>query len=465
MAIGDFLSKFGVPGAGAGEFSAPADIIVYNSEVYVVDSGNTRVQVFNLSGTYQREWSTGGTSPKGIAEMSGEIYVTDSNAFAGVVTVFNTVGAVQRAWGGWGAGDGDFQAAWDIASYNNEVYVADAGNNRIQVFNSIGVFQRKWGTSGAGDGQFSFPSGVAVYNDEVYVTDYSNNRIQVFSTAGVFQRKWGTPGAGDGNLSQPRGIEVWDDKVYVVDLGNDRCQVFDLVGTFTTKWGTLGVGNGQFDTPAFLAIDGATSIYVTDGNARVQIFSNTASTQTRVPTSDLVAQWTPSSGVDHYALVDEYPATNDADYNYSVTYNAADSFGFTVFAIPANATIVNVKLHLRAKRNTENRTLNFGLMIHDDHWWTGVNITATSFTNYSVTWTVNPHSGLAWTVDDVNSVGINGILAFAYLLGYAANGDAVYVSRAYLEVNFVVPLSPTNEELMRHLKWFHDGEIKGCWRG
>lgn len=159
---------------------------------------------------------------------------------------------------------------------------------------------------------------------------------------------------------------------------------------------------------------------------------------TRVPTSDSVAQWTPSSGVDHYALVDEYPAINDADYNYSVTYNAADSFGFTAFAIPAGATISNVNLRIRAKRNTQNRDLLFGLKIHGDHWWTGVGISATSFTEYIATWITNPHSEQAWTVDDVNGVGTNGIQEFAYLCGYAVNGDALYVSSAYLEVCYVI---------------------------
>ena len=35
------------------------------------------------------------------------------------------------------------------------IYVTDAGNERVQVFTTEGQFLRKWGSFGSGDGQFA----------------------------------------------------------------------------------------------------------------------------------------------------------------------------------------------------------------------------------------------------------------------------------------------------------------------
>ncbi len=50
-----------------------------------------------------------------------------------------------RAWGAPGDGSGEFQNPIGIAIDGNEVFVSDAGNNRIQVFNKGGEFVRQFG--------------------------------------------------------------------------------------------------------------------------------------------------------------------------------------------------------------------------------------------------------------------------------------------------------------------------------
>ena len=53
---------------------------------------------------------------------------------------------------------------------------------------SDGTFKRKWGSSGTGDGEFDSPFGIDIYNDEVYITESGNNRVQVFGyITGQFQ--------------------------------------------------------------------------------------------------------------------------------------------------------------------------------------------------------------------------------------------------------------------------------------
>ena len=63
-----------------------------------------------------------------------------------------------------------------------------------------GTFHCMWGTKGSGQGQFSNPQGITVAHGEVFVADAGNHRIQVFSLTGGFQRTMGTQGRGQGQL-------------------------------------------------------------------------------------------------------------------------------------------------------------------------------------------------------------------------------------------------------------------------
>src|SRR4051812_4475217 len=95
------------------------------------------------------------------------------------------------------------QECYQYVAYvrEEEVYVCDELNNRIQVFECEGKFLRKWGSAGNGDGQFNQPNGCSVDNDGmIYVADTFNNRIQVFDNDGRFIRKWGSHGSGDGQF-------------------------------------------------------------------------------------------------------------------------------------------------------------------------------------------------------------------------------------------------------------------------
>src|SRR5207247_8695861 len=52
-----------------------------------------------------------------------------------------------------------------------------------------GNWVKQWGTKGTGPGQFNLPHAIAIdRNDNVYVGDRSNRRIQVFDTEGKFLR-------------------------------------------------------------------------------------------------------------------------------------------------------------------------------------------------------------------------------------------------------------------------------------
>lgn len=70
---------------------------------------------------------------------------------------------------------------------------------------------------------------------------------------------------------------------------------------------------------------------------------------TRLPTSDVDKEWTPSSGNDHYALVDNQPPRDD-EFIQSNTSGATDTF-LANAGLPANAQIIAVGLTVRNKKS------------------------------------------------------------------------------------------------------------------
>jgi len=137
-----FVTSWGSDVTSSGKFKKPLGIAADSSGlVYVADSRNSRIQVFNASGTYL------------------------------------------SAWGSFGTGNGQFNLPSDVAidSVGN-VYVADAGNHRIQKFTSTGVYITQWGGSGSGNGQFNQPHGVVIDAEgNVYLT---GKGVTVFNAAG-----------------------------------------------------------------------------------------------------------------------------------------------------------------------------------------------------------------------------------------------------------------------------------------
>jgi len=148
----------------------------------------------------------------------------------------------------------------------NNVYVTDLGNSRVQKFDSTGNFLTEWGNRGSSDGEFGHPTGIAVSNEFVFVVDNKNHNIQKFTLDGEFISKWGGFGKDNGFFKSPRGITVSDDEsVYVVDSGNARIQKFTLDGEFISGFGQSGKRGGNFVTPVDIAIN-SDKIYVTDPN-------------------------------------------------------------------------------------------------------------------------------------------------------------------------------------------------------
>lgn len=106
--------------------------------------------------------------------------------------------------------DGKFWSPRGVAvDSQDNIYICDAFNCRIQKFDNSGNFVLKFGSYGNKSGQFNIPCYIRIDSgNNLYISDFLNNRIQVFSSSGSFIKSIGTQGNGTNQFNMPMGIAI-----------------------------------------------------------------------------------------------------------------------------------------------------------------------------------------------------------------------------------------------------------------
>lgn len=183
------------------------------------------------------------------------------------------------AVGELGIGRQSFDKPVDAVEDREEnIYVVDQGNNRIQVLDRRGNYVREWGGRGFRPGSFDTPTAIALDrgSGDLFVVDSRNHRIQKFDPNGKLLMTLGELGSGTGNFNNPADVTI-DRKgnIFVADAGNNRIQKFGPSGKFVAEWGRFARRRGvELTNPVSLAYsdDGFGAIYVLDSDCRVQQF-------------------------------------------------------------------------------------------------------------------------------------------------------------------------------------------------
>lgn len=161
---------------------------------------------------------------------------------------------------------------------DGEIYVADGyGNCCVHHFTKDGKLIRSWGEPGAAPGAFNILHGIGVdrSNNDVYVADRENFRIQVFTYDGKLKAVWN-------DIWRPTDVVIVDDYVYVSELGDmffvdnvlftpggpehkhyARVRIFDKKGNPIEQiGGPDGGAPGSFLSAHGLCLDSKKNLYV-----------------------------------------------------------------------------------------------------------------------------------------------------------------------------------------------------------
>ena len=167
---GELLKDVGSRTAGIGnsEFDTPRGIVVNDQKVYVCDSLNDRIQVFDLNLTFVKNLISDVKDPQDIAFDTG----------------------------------------------NNEIYVCEKGMHRISVFNSKGKKLRQFGERGSTI-RLNDPHGIHIYDKYILVSAESVNGIAVYDISGKCL-------TSITEFRHPRGI-VSDENgfIYICEFSNE----------------------------------------------------------------------------------------------------------------------------------------------------------------------------------------------------------------------------------------------------
>jgi DNA-binding beta-propeller fold protein YncE len=138
---GSAVRTIGHRGGGPGEFNFPTNLTVGgNGRLYVADTLNFRIQVFDHDGGFLAEFGAQGDTPGTFNRPKG-------------------VGVDSE----------------------DHIYVADSSFNNFQIFDAAGQLLLYVGSGGSQPGEFFLPAGLCIDDrDRIYVADQGNARVQVF---------------------------------------------------------------------------------------------------------------------------------------------------------------------------------------------------------------------------------------------------------------------------------------------
>ncbi|CAH1244265.1 TRIM3 [Branchiostoma lanceolatum] len=252
--------RFGQKGSQQGQFNTPIDVAVRGDRLYVADTYNRRVQVFDLSGKFCHSLPTTEnpvslavqtdgtivvnsgkevkklspslellhkfplgeycTEPYGLAvQRDGRVVVADKDKHS--IFLFEADGTLVKQVGGWGQGEGQFNRPYFVCvDKEDNIIVADKDNHRVQVFDKNLNFKHKFGRWGRQPQNMWYPFGVSADSrGNIVLANSGGEKLQVFRPDGT----WNSTISSDGDkLHLPCGVAVTEDgHLFVADPGDD----------------------------------------------------------------------------------------------------------------------------------------------------------------------------------------------------------------------------------------------------
>lgn len=250
-----------------------------HDNVYVLNRGTHPVIVFDPEGNVLRTWGEGEFDQRahGIHASPDDFIwtVNDSQHCIKKYTpegkLVLTIGKEFEAAEKWSGRPFNRPTNMAVSPVSGDVYVTDGyGNSRVHRYAPDGSHIVSWGDAGVAPGEFQIPHNVVVDNDEnVFVTDRENNRMQVFDKNGKLQEVWNYLYRPQALCMDRAGTFYVGEMLNQPDLADHpgvghRLNVLSHTGEHLARLGdaTLGDEPTQFIAPHGMGVDSKGNLYV-----------------------------------------------------------------------------------------------------------------------------------------------------------------------------------------------------------
>ncbi|XP_078610746.1 tripartite motif-containing protein 3-like [Branchiostoma floridae x Branchiostoma japonicum] len=260
--------RFGQKGSQQGQFDTPIDVAVTGDKLYVADTWNQRVQLFDLRGKFYSFFSTTANAVSLAVQNNGTIAVRSWDEKGGDVMKFSPSGKLLHKFP---LGEYCTNPYGLAVQSDGRVVVADYGNHSIFLFKADGTLVKQVGGQGQGEGQFDEPHSVCVdKEDNIIVADKNNHRVQVFNKNLNFRHKFGQWGIQPQDMWCPMGVSA-DSRgnIVLVNIGGNngsvehgkKLQVFHSNGIWVS---TISSDGDKLKFPQGLAVTEDGHVFVAD---------------------------------------------------------------------------------------------------------------------------------------------------------------------------------------------------------
>ncbi len=281
---GRYLGQWGIEGKTTGEFMVPLFAAAYGNpeRIYVVDSGNARIQVFKPDGDFVSEFGISKNQkrmliqPTCIAFLDGKVYVVNSGADD--IMIYSKSGNFYER-----IGNSTIQSNGGTGTLSsgrkNGANAGKAGNGgKLSKKRKKSQTQTSKNIISGVKAKFKKPVSIAFSKKYTYVSDYGLSKILVFNRQFDYIGSIGMAGEAGHQLFHPVGIVYKNGYLYVANYGRSILTVFKLEGGYNVvkayNFGTPGTGRANFNHASNISIslNGKYLAVADTNNGRVLIY-------------------------------------------------------------------------------------------------------------------------------------------------------------------------------------------------
>lgn len=249
----------------------PTYAVADRGKVYVSDSGNREIKVFDVKGRFRYAFNEAGKGnmleyPSGIVILNNSnLLVADSKK--GALYEFTSGGMFVKEWM---AAKGKILPGFMAVGPDKNIYVSDLAGRQVVVFDKEGNVLRKLKPQNV---TLDSPQGIAFADKQtVIVGDNANYNVKFLGPDGQLKSLF--DGGPQFSLTTVKGIaRDARGRIYVAETLANVIRVFDDRGNELISFGKTGGRPGEFMFPAGISIDEKNRLYVADqGNNRIHVY-------------------------------------------------------------------------------------------------------------------------------------------------------------------------------------------------